>query len=65
MDEVQPVALRASARHVSIAAVDSRLVSSRVGTSSVDWGGFLHPITDRRKLLAFDRFVPAPEMARD
>src|SRR6266403_1354431 len=57
MDDCQPVALRASARYVSIAAVDSRLVSSSVERRRLNGASLLHQITDRRKLLAFDHFI--------
>jgi hypothetical protein len=56
MDDGQPVALRASARHVSIAAVDSRLVSSSVERRRLNGASFLHLIIDWRK-LAFDHFI--------
>jgi hypothetical protein len=56
MDDCQPVALRASARFVSIAAVDSRLVSSSVERRGLI-GKPLHQTTDQRKLLAFDHFI--------
>jgi len=57
MDDCQPVALRASARCVSIAAVDSRLVSSSVERRRLNGAGPLHQIIDGRKLLAFDHFI--------
>ena len=57
MDDCQPVALRASARYVSIAAVDSRLVSSSVERRRLNGASLLHQIIGRRKLLAFDHFI--------
>jgi hypothetical protein len=57
MDGCQPIALRASARYVSIAAVDSRLVSSSVERLGLNGAGLLHQNIYRRKLLAFDPFT--------
>jgi len=54
MDDCQPVALRASARYVSIAAVDSRLVSSSVERRRLNRVNLLPQIIDGRKLLALD-----------
>jgi len=49
MDDCQPVALRASARNVSIAAIDSRLVSSSVERRRLNGAELLYQITDRCK----------------
>jgi hypothetical protein len=57
MDDCQPVALRASARYVSIAAVGSRRVSSSVKRCPLNGARLLHQITDQRKLPAFDHFI--------
>jgi len=57
MDDYQPVALRASARYVSIAAVDSRLVSSSVERRRLNGARLLPQIIDPRKLLAFDHII--------
>jgi hypothetical protein len=47
---------------VSIAALDSRLVSSSVERRWLNGASFLHLIIDRGKLLAFDRFVQSGRM---
>jgi hypothetical protein len=57
MGKCQPVALRASARNVSIAADDPRLVSSSVERGRLNEVSFLQLIMGRRKPVAFDHLL--------
>jgi hypothetical protein len=65
LDDSQPSALQASARHVSIATEISRLVSSSVERWRLKWAMLLHPIVERRKLSAFDHVMSDPGADRD